>query len=569
VGRVLPGIEPVEAMMSRSKLDVLVLGVGLLLLVYGVEAQEQYTFFAPPEPLDLRVTGSGDQWVGARALGMGGAFLAVADDATAAFWNPAGLAQLSELTVEIGAEQQFFELERSISTSSGGQGLYQVCFAQTESTRATSSSMSPSFISLAYPYPIAEARLVIGLSAARTGTNGDELLFEMPGLESFAATYFIVEQPCSTTVPETYYKRYQAQLDAPEYELYSKDDTTSWSLAAAYNHRNRLLFGLSITYLRGTRELERTLRAATIEGRLVDPETGEDEAEAWIDGSNFRSSELWHADLDGLYGTLGVMYKSRTGKLTIAGTYRTAASLDVSYETWRGWEGEIQDASFSHGYLNPNAEERDDWYWQGTSDLELPATVAAGVAWRPRRRLKLAFDISTSNWQGTTLTIAGRGRFLYPSLAPMQRIAREPNGQPETDGGFESIDTGRQYRSRAFRLGAEYTRAYRSFSMPLRAGLFYEQAISGPSGFNQPEISGVAAGLGFHHRRFFLDAAVSYEQARASIEPGAEIDTEMPWFPNETLDTFSVQPSLTTTVISGRGLTARSYRLVISAGCTW
>lgn len=32
--------------------------------------------------------------VGARALGMGGAFTAVADDSTAAFWNPAGLARL-------------------------------------------------------------------------------------------------------------------------------------------------------------------------------------------------------------------------------------------------------------------------------------------------------------------------------------------------------------------------------------------------------------------------------------------------------------------------------------------
>ena len=34
---------------------------------------------------------------GARALGMGGAFIAVADDATAASWNPDGLMQLDEL----------------------------------------------------------------------------------------------------------------------------------------------------------------------------------------------------------------------------------------------------------------------------------------------------------------------------------------------------------------------------------------------------------------------------------------------------------------------------------------
>jgi F plasmid transfer operon protein TraF len=32
------------------------------------------------------------EWLGTRALGMGGAFVAVADDATAVYWNPAGLA---------------------------------------------------------------------------------------------------------------------------------------------------------------------------------------------------------------------------------------------------------------------------------------------------------------------------------------------------------------------------------------------------------------------------------------------------------------------------------------------
>ncbi len=37
--------------------------------------------------------------VGARALAMGGAFVAVADDATAACWNPAGLAQLNDTRV--------------------------------------------------------------------------------------------------------------------------------------------------------------------------------------------------------------------------------------------------------------------------------------------------------------------------------------------------------------------------------------------------------------------------------------------------------------------------------------
>ena len=44
---------------------------------------------------------------GARALGMGGAFIAVADDATAASWNPGGLIHLENPEVSmVGASYQ-------------------------------------------------------------------------------------------------------------------------------------------------------------------------------------------------------------------------------------------------------------------------------------------------------------------------------------------------------------------------------------------------------------------------------------------------------------------------------
>ena len=58
---------------------------------------EPFSVSSPPNPV-----GSG-----ARAMGMGGAFVAVADDATAASWNPAGLIQLQ--TPEMSA---VFSLER-------------------------------------------------------------------------------------------------------------------------------------------------------------------------------------------------------------------------------------------------------------------------------------------------------------------------------------------------------------------------------------------------------------------------------------------------------------------------
>ena len=42
--------------------------------------------------------------IGARAMSMGGAFTAVADDASAVFWNPAGLSQLTDNQIFLSAD---------------------------------------------------------------------------------------------------------------------------------------------------------------------------------------------------------------------------------------------------------------------------------------------------------------------------------------------------------------------------------------------------------------------------------------------------------------------------------
>lgn len=50
--------------------------------------------------------------LGARSMGMGGAFVSIADDATACFWNPAGLGQLEER--QIGACYRMMFLDRKM-----------------------------------------------------------------------------------------------------------------------------------------------------------------------------------------------------------------------------------------------------------------------------------------------------------------------------------------------------------------------------------------------------------------------------------------------------------------------
>ncbi len=64
---------------------------------------------------------------GARALGMGGAFVSIADDASAVYWNPAGLVQLEQSQVLVMHSERFgnlvdyncFSLARPLSTEPG------------------------------------------------------------------------------------------------------------------------------------------------------------------------------------------------------------------------------------------------------------------------------------------------------------------------------------------------------------------------------------------------------------------------------------------------------------------
>lgn len=66
---------------------------------------------APPAARPARATPYAGEFlrigVGARALGMGSAFAGLADDGTAAFWNPAGLATLSERQINLMHAEQF------------------------------------------------------------------------------------------------------------------------------------------------------------------------------------------------------------------------------------------------------------------------------------------------------------------------------------------------------------------------------------------------------------------------------------------------------------------------------
>ncbi len=85
----------------KTFFQCIVLGLGIISLAWGSAA---------PDPLEEYRQGAG-----ARASGLGGAFVAVADDATAGYWNPAGLSQMNLYIYQAAMQYGFLPYEMNQS----------------------------------------------------------------------------------------------------------------------------------------------------------------------------------------------------------------------------------------------------------------------------------------------------------------------------------------------------------------------------------------------------------------------------------------------------------------------
>ncbi len=93
--------------------------VTVLLIVFSITIWSQQSSLADYPDMDMQATPN-PVGSGARAMGMGGAFIGVADDATAASWNPAGLLQLTKPELSIVGSYFSGENEYGASHVDGG-----------------------------------------------------------------------------------------------------------------------------------------------------------------------------------------------------------------------------------------------------------------------------------------------------------------------------------------------------------------------------------------------------------------------------------------------------------------
>jgi hypothetical protein len=89
---------------------------------------------------------------GARALGMGGAFIAVADDATAASWNPGGLNQLDLPEISFVGDGFHRIEDNSFRYNPEAEGNQTVSMAHIN------------YLSLACPFSLWERNMIVALN---------------------------------------------------------------------------------------------------------------------------------------------------------------------------------------------------------------------------------------------------------------------------------------------------------------------------------------------------------------------------------------------------------------------
>ena len=282
--------------------------------------------------------------LGARTMGMGGAFLAVADDFTTLYWNPAGLAQIRK-----------FELFGSLSHS--GRNI-ETEFGRSRAAEADSSKTRPNSIGLVYPLYANRGGFAFALGYNRPQNFDSEITVKGLDLSS--------------------------NLDFSGFDV---DETVSnsggigiWTFGAGVFISKNILLGGSIDFWQGSSFYELNSRGE--DGNKIDVEV---------------ESITYHDTVDREYSGLG----GRIGVLAFAGenvTFGATVTLPVDLEVSELWQ--IQTiVKFDDGTESPGA---DDGKGSILYDIERPFEFSGGVAIKLlEKRLTLAGDVQFTDWTQT------------------------------------------------------------------------------------------------------------------------------------------------------------------------
>jgi len=286
---------------------------------------------------------------GARALGMGGAFIAIADDATAASWNPGGLVQLERS--EISAVGAFFSRTDNIQIGVD---------SETEGPETVSDSRL-NYLSAVVPFQLIHRNMVVSVN--------------------FQNLYDFTTEQEFTIIDST-------GVDAGEEQRYNyKSDGSLSAIGIAYAVQvtPRMSIGVTLNIWQDS---------------IYDNEWTEQRSESGsgTDAGDRFESELSTEDtykFSGLNANLGILWQL-SSSFTLGAVLKTPFEADVEHTYTL--DGTIQFPDLDGFDTTVSDEDRED----GT--LSMPVSYGVGIAYRFSDILTLSLDLFRTEWDDYVFT---------------------------------------------------------------------------------------------------------------------------------------------------------------------
>lgn len=406
------------------------------------------------EELTFDFTGNG-----ARAAGMGRAFLAISDDVTGGGWNPAGTYLIDKPVISLTWSSLAPRGSSTVSAISGS-GVF----------KHSGSFGDLTSLNFAAPVRIKGQPFVGSFSYTRsfdvfeTANNA----FSGPFDYAFATVVgtSIVVDTLSLQTDQVVTSEHQGGVDVMNF-------------AFATRLLREVSVGLSINVYTGS-SLHKTINDVTIQDwQLFNGQTGT---------ANFQSTTTDTNKYSGINFTLGGKYD--TEKLDLALVIRTPFKLDMEFDR----------DSINVTRLNDlvQIDQTDTTYYDNNlTRFEVPLIIGAGVAYQVTDDLLCALDIEYRGFEGKKVLLR-------------EEIMINPEGSNEET--FLELDP-KWRNSLTIRTGAEYMLDINWARIPLRAGFGYIPIAPAEGSANDLSTvvqTNLSVGSGLHIGQIRFDAAYTY-----------------------------------------------------------
>lgn len=284
--------------------------------------------------------------VGARAMGMGGAHIAAASDASAMYWNPAGLVFIRRIELASTVSREDHEIDTNyFGTSSTGTEKH---------TRLNS-------LALAYPIPTLRGSLVLGLAVNRV--HSFDRVYKHEGYNS------VIEEDEEGYILSGL--SYEKETETSKGNLYT------WAFTGAMDVSEQLSLGIALNIWDGSYE------------GLYQLDDRDIEDEWWFDTEETVQHDNF--DLDGFNISVGGIYHA-TRHLNFGFSVNSKVNIEFDGDQLEEFTRTCDDGA-SEDDCTPGYSSEYYFY----EDREIPWAFNLGVAYT-QKMFKIAFDLNYMDW---------------------------------------------------------------------------------------------------------------------------------------------------------------------------